>query len=422
LLTKGSNFHFGLNENNEIYFSVGDEDAINIWKYGNWNVPEGFSLKTAWRHEYVFPENENKVSGSDFAFGDFNNDGYDDLVVGNSGCRQQETYLVGQGYSGEISVYHGNSDRIKPIPDQIIIKGVDSCFGISLESSDINNDGYDDLIVGSSGENKIYLYLGSSTGLSEIASWSTTESGDFGADLDFGDINNDGYDDLIVGAPDADKVYVYINSGGNFGSYSRTFSGASNSKFGFSVALGDINNDGYDDLAIGAPRYYSSYYRGKVDIYLGTSSGISTSVYWSKLGDRRAGDQIDDIAYGYDVLFEDFNNDGYDDLVVGQIRESFSAYGGESEQKGKVLLYYSGGSGFYDTDIIYYYYMHTSQDRFGWALSSGDLNRDGYPELMVGCPSFTIGEDRPTYEGAARIYTSNETGILFDGGERWDII
>jgi Na+-transporting NADH:ubiquinone oxidoreductase subunit NqrB len=158
----------------------------------------------------------------------------------------------------------------------------DAYFGISVASAgDVNGDGYDDVIVGAHlydapnpNAGKAYLYLGSSFGLETIALW--TSSGDAQAYAHFGssvasagDVNGDGYDDVVIGSQlhdtpnaNAGKAYLYLGSSlGLQTSPAWTSSGDDQEQayFGVSAAgAGDVNGDGYDDVVISASHYDSA--------------------------------------------------------------------------------------------------------------------------------------------------------------------
>nr|CAD7452292.1 unnamed protein product [Timema tahoe] len=153
----------------------------------------------------------------------------------------------------------------------------------------------------------------------------------FGATLCVVDLNNDGLDDLVVGAPlhslgihnsglptgDEGRVYVYINQEeGRMTEVASEIMGSSvhGARFGSSIAnIGDINLDGYADIAVGAP--YENSGRGVIYIYNGKPTGINP-----KHSQRIAASEIDDAIFGFGISISkglDIDGNHYNDVAVG---------------------------------------------------------------------------------------------------------
>jgi len=362
------------------------------------------------------------------------------------------------------------------------------------DAGDVNGDGYDDVIVGAPGywlnKGKVFVYYGSSTGLSAYPNWTAETSQDdsyFGASVDSaGDVNGDGYADIIVGARDYDDnhtdggmVFVWYGSASGLGSPGTPAnadwaveSSVDNSDFGISVAsAGDVNGDGYDDVIIGDDFFNNTQGgQGKVFVYYGGSSGLSTSADWtSGVYDGERGLEF----YGSSVSSAgDVNGDGYGDIIVGAKNyqtdlnndpslppdlisgAAFVYYGGASGLSGSLMLKSEGqfgnsvscagdvnGDGYSDIIVGAYGYdpnNHTndgaafvyigsnsgivttpnwqrtgyslSSNYFGWSVSSaGDVDGDGYDDIIVGAPSYTNGESG---EGIAYVFKGSSTGVL----------
>ncbi|KAJ3608110.1 hypothetical protein NHX12_025160 [Muraenolepis orangiensis] len=145
----------------------------------------------------------------------------------------------------------------------------------------------------------------------------------FGGSLAVTDLNNDGWNDLIVGAPfyfDRSKdqggaVYVYMNENGSFRKEPVVLTGPVNSAFGLSLAaIGDINQDGFQDFAVGAPFHET----GKVYIWMGSMKGIldqySQVIEGKSVGDGKF------KTFGYSLNGGmDMDDNSYPDLLVGSL-------------------------------------------------------------------------------------------------------
>jgi len=240
--------------------------------------------------------------------------------------------------------------------------------------SDFDNDGFDDLAIGVPGEDfgtaanagTVNVLRGSTTGLTAAGdqSWnqdvagvaSAAENDDaFGDALAVGDFDNDGFDDLAIGAPgegvatieDAGAVNVLRGSAngltatGNQTWYQDSAgiagSGEERDGFGNALAVGDFNNDGFDDLAIGVrgEDIGASANAGAVSVLFGSASGLTASgneLWHQDVAGVESAAETDDI-FGDVLTTGDFNDDGFDDLAVGVSGEDLGAVvnGGASQ-------------------------------------------------------------------------------------------
>jgi hypothetical protein len=230
-------------------------------------------------------------------------------------------------------------------------------MGISVATAgDVNGDGFSDVIVGvpgfdggQSNEGAAFVYHGSVSGPALLPDW-VAESDQSGAHYGFsvssaGDVNADGYSDIVVGAQGYDGVF--INAGAAFvytGSTTGLSATASTSlvydvdasSFGAAVAsAGDPDGDGYSDIIVGAYNYdggSGSDRRGAAFLYRGSPSGLITSPGWSVLSQYSLG------WYGYAVATAgDVNGDGFSDIIVGRP-------GNESSSTGVAFLYLGNAS------------------------------------------------------------------------------
>lgn len=219
---------------------------------------------------YDYPWQWTLLGWSVSTAGDVNGDGYDDVIIGTDWV---DAVLVFHGSANGLSSEPDWSSEGDPDPDNWEVFG----YSVSM-AGDVNGDGYDDVIVGAPGytngqeeEGRIYLYYGSADGLSfNEADW-TFESNVAGAALGYsvaaaGDVNNDGYDDFLVGLPyysngqnEEGAVYLFYGRLGVPGS-SPDWSFESDLEsalLGWAVGpAGNVNGDAYDDILIGYPELW----------------------------------------------------------------------------------------------------------------------------------------------------------------------
>ena len=363
--------------------------------------------------------------------GDVNGDGYSDIIIG-SGLK---SYIFFGG---------NNADSLV---DLIITDG-----GTASSAGDVNGDGYSDIIVGDYTYNtytgRVYVYYGGATmnNTADVIMTGEGTNGKFGSSVSTaGDVNGDGYSDVIVGASRypyatlAGKTYIYYggSSMNNIADVSMTGEGVANSGFGGSVSTaGDLNADGYSDVIIGAN--FQNTATGKAYIYYGGSPmnsnwdlnmsgespyqnfGISVSTAGDVNGDgfsdviagtyvdflvggaRRAyifygGSVMDNFTdvimttngtslnYGISVSEAgDLNKDGYSDVIVGAF--------GDISSSGSAHIYYGGLNMNNIVDVVL---SGTSGAFFGMSVSSaGDVNGDGNSDIIVGSRNYNIGTGR----------------------------
>jgi hypothetical protein len=300
-------------------------------------------------------------------------------------------------------------------PDQI-----GALLGIAVAVvGDINNDGYDDVMVGAErycltvdSEGAAFLFYGSAAGLAFTPAWSgggnAQGSRYGGAVAGAGDVNGDGYDDFIVGArrlkvsySEEGAAYVFHGSPSGPGDYP-TWSQFGNQKsalFGSAVAsAGDVNADGYADVLVGAPLMESDPIKngeGMAFMYLGSPGGLSGSPAWSRGGGSPGMQFGAALAHAGDV-----NGDGYDDVLIGAPNPV---------QQGQAFVFFGGEDGL-ASDPAWTATDQQTQGNFGYAVAgAGDLNQDGYGDIAIGAPTARIGDVE--IGGVVYVYFGSPTGL-----------
>lgn len=361
--------------------------------------------------------------------GDVNQDGFDDIVVGAGDYNLVDGGSVLKSQVGAAFVYYGSTNfAAKTTADWSFIGDqVDARLGSAVSGlGDLNKDGYADLIVGApyydegafSNNGKVYLFSGSADGLQTEAGW--TASGDINAALfgysasSAGDVNGDGWVDVIVGAPrpgiptnpQIGYAHVFYNSPTGLAatpSWLMTNEEAG-AWFGASVAgVGDVNKDGFDDVLIGAP-----FTKVKIDgldqpagcayLYLGSSSGLMASPAWVFCGKTVGGKFAASVAAAGDI-----NHDGFADFLVGEPFFSIS-----NEKQGAVYLFF-GSLGGVRTDYYERTLGNKSDTEFGTSVSTaGLINADNRMDVIVGAPNYKASGIRP---GRVMTYFAGLQGI-----------
>ncbi len=344
--------------------------------------------------------------------GDVNGDGYDDVVISAVG------YTNDLDNEGGVYVHLGSASGPSATPVWMV-EGDEafSEFGFSVASAgDVNGDGYADVIVGAPGygsslstEGKVFVYLGSSSGLAETPDW-TAES-DQTAKLGWsvasaGDVNGDGYGDVIVGEfrysnPEQHegRARVYLGSAAGL-SPSPAWTAATdraNSLFGISVALaGDVNGDGYGDVIVGASQHEAGeHYEGGAFLYLGSQAGLAASPAWT------AESNVVRRFFGRSVASAgDVNGDGYDDVIVG--------VPGTSSVPGGVYVYLGSATGL-SASPAWTADEYQSGSFFGWPVASaGDVDGDGFGDVIVGAWIYKLAVAE---EGRVYVYRGSASGL-----------
>jgi hypothetical protein len=328
--------------------------------------------------------------------GDVDGDGYGDVVVGQPG-------YPAAGGEGRAFVYSGSPTGLGAAPALTIAAppGMGGSFGATLTGAgDVNGDGYADVLIGAptaaGGAGRAFLFLGGKGGLASTPS-ATLKGDDTPGEshgitvASAGDVNGDGFGDVVVGAFDpttpgaaAGKVRLYLGSAMGLVEAPAMVLAAPGSAagdgFGLGLATpGDINADGYTDLVIGAP--FTALGAGSVHVFLGGMTGVGALPAFT-LG----GTPGELGSFGRSLAASgDPNHDGYSDIVVGE-PDAFA-------KLGRVHVFSGSKTGLNSVADVLIEAPVKSAGAFGAAVSMpGDLDHDGNDDAVVGAPSVASGD------------------------------
>lgn len=356
---------------------------------------------------------------------DVNGDGFSDVAIGVPGAN---------GGRGRVEVYLGSASGLSVAP-AITLTGstADEAFGSSVASAgDVNGDGYGDLIVGANsatvgamnGAGAASLFLGSASGVHASPQRLVTgvAAGDrFGSAVaSVGDVNGDGYGDVAVGAYSATvsgrtaagAVSIFFGGAAGIGATPTTVlnGGSSGDFFGWSVSSGDVNGDGYSDVVVGAPGVDSGAVSnvGAVTVWHGSTTGVAASAARVLLG----GAAQDSLGRSVSAV-GDFNNDGFSDVAAGADGADVSG----RLNCGVVNVHLGSASGVAASAARTLAGV-AAEDAFGWSLAASDVNGDGFSDLIVGA-YYADGAGRMD-AGSAFVFHGTASGPSATAARRLD--
>ncbi|MEU9576364.1 hypothetical protein [Streptomyces chilikensis] len=355
--------------------------------------------------------------------GDFNGDGHVDLVASApdatvDGAEGAGVVTIAYGSAAGAGVEQGDRATVSQNTDGVGGEAdAGDHFGFSVAVADFDEDGYDDLAAGVPGEDvegeaeagTVQILWGSAAGVSGSATLTdpaTENHQAHGRTLAAGDFNGDGRADLATGNT-SPEMWLYsggfTREGGHGGTYPLGYLYTWNGEV-TALTAGDVTGDGADDLLVN----HRSLYRSGAG-----ESGV--------LGLDRA--SYDMAARGYASTFGDFDGDGYTDVVTARAN------------KGGEITYIPGGptsatdptwTGNYDRS----YTMNQAQfdtpgedriyDRYGAGLAAGDINGDGYDDLIAGDPNEDADGGAVADAGHVVVLYGARNGLVTTGRQVFD--
>jgi hypothetical protein len=375
-------------------------------------------------------QNGARLGQSVASAGDVNGDGFDDLVVGASQWDDGESNEGGAwlflgsatGPETTAAAWYAQSDQ------------ANAQFGTAVAGlGDVNGDGFSDVLVGAqeydagqSNEGRVFLYLGSASGLSAVADW-TSESnqadGRLGLSLAAaGDVNGDGFADAIVGSPhydnghsDEGRAWLYLGSPLGLTVHAWTAEvNQTGAEFGHAVGgAGDVNGDGFDDVIVGAPLFDAGHTNeGKAYVYNGTASGLAASPSWSNDSNQS------EAQTGYSVDGAgDVNGDGYADVVVG-----IRYWDGGDTNEGRAEVFLGSSSGLESVES-WGFEPDRPSSYAGWKVAgAGDVNGDGHGDILIGAPYYPSACCWGNRQGRAWLYLGEDSADGVRNNGYWSVV
>ena len=358
----------------------------------------------------TFLQNNQSYSLMGFAVstaGHANDDIYDDVILAAPG------YQHSNGAQGAIFVYYGSNRGINPTRNTLLTTNTNEGPGLVVIAGggDVNDDGFDDVVAAAPFDSTInaggiYIFYGSPAGVittPETIYGSTNQDWSAGAIAISEDLDGDFIDDIVIGSPyasagQASEGIVTVIPGGPWGPAYTVWTTIQGNQAAMNLgrhvkAAGDINGDSYNDIVVSATNKILAYYGGPSGISTTPNSSFTVShhpIYAASFS----------LAAGGDI-----NGDGHTDIIMGK-----SDYQNDLSYKGAVLVFYGSATGI---DSIPAQVLGGTIDSLSYGAQvafAGDINNDGFSDIIVGDPSGS-NDLNQIDEGMAYVYYGRSTGI-----------
>jgi hypothetical protein len=360
------------------------------------------------------------------AVGDVNCDGAPDILIG------APTVDSPDDYAGRCYLYYGPFDGNTIPVGQADAVFTAQAFGDNLgvavaPAGDHNSDGCGDILMGARGNDqpgtqagRVYLFNGPISGTRAVTQANATFTGEAFDELgwalrgDF-DLNGDTIDDVALGAPFADnvgKAHVF------FGPHAATQSTADADltiigvipfeDLGTAVAVGDLNHDGVDDFVVGGPHASIQVtVPGRAYVFFGPVSGI----FPASAADVILEGEVEQDHFGVSVDVGDIDADGDDDLIVGADQFYSSGTGKAYVFRGPLK------GGFYtaakaSAALLSENFGTITSFNFGVSVAAGDVNGDGFADVIVGDPNAKVATNGNFGAGIAYVFHGPLAGSI----------
>ncbi|MHC4679107.1 MAG: ankyrin repeat domain-containing protein [Planctomycetota bacterium] len=371
--------------------------------------------------DMIFDGEPGSLFGCRIACGDIDGDSYDDIIIGAGKYNN---------YQGRVYLFYGGPD-MDAVPDLIFESQQQGDNFALVSCGDIDNDGYEDIVIVACGykenQGRAYLYWGATrefmnTDPDKIFEGEAEESAWFGLSHPgplIYDIDHDGYRDILFGTfrypgNGIGRAYLYYGNSKELmdTSYDLIFTGENpKDQFGVSIGCGDVDNDGYGDIIIGARSYPGGNpSQGRAYLYYGGKQGnmdaTADLIFEAESKDRH--------YFGQDIICVDQNKDGYDDILIGAQ--------GYKERHGRVYLFEGDTRQNQDTIPDTIFDGEAAKGDYGFAILCGDIDGDHDNDVVIGADAFRQKVGRVyVYWGRELSDPSPQPGRIFTGEhpEEW---